>query len=137
MAKKLTFNSLIRDRNFWLVVLVLALGLATGFFKDLINPPKIAQVEIDFGDRKRMFQGEVLPDTSLLDALIYSSGAGNLEIQYVILDDKTDIVKIDGLIENGLNQQNWSFYLNGQRVQTGEIHKIKLNPGDKVEVRLE
>ena len=138
MAKKLLkFRSLIKNSDFWLVILVLVLGLSTGFFKNLFNPPAFARVEIDFGAKKRAFQGEILSNTSLLDALIFSSQAGNIEVKYVISEDKTDIVKIDGLVEDGLNHQSWSFYLNGQKVQTAEIHKIKLKPGDKIKVRFE
>lgn len=146
MDKKL--KKLIKNRDFWLVIIILVFGFYTGFFKDLFNsslekielifaPTKVAVLEINYGDRRRAFEGEIMFDMSILDALLAASRGGNFEIRYAILGDKADIMKINGLIEDGLNEKRWSFYLNGQKIESSEIHKTLIKPGDKILVNFE
>ena len=114
----------------------MAFGFYTGLFQDLFSSPPVARLEIDYGSRRRAFEGEIMSEMSVLDALLASSRGGGFEVRYVILADTTDVMKIDGLIEDGLDG-HWSFYLNGQRIETAEIHKVRVRPGDKVLVKFE
>ena len=141
MVKKLLkAKGLFKNRDFWVVILVIVLGLYTGFFKDLFVPPSVANtayLEIDFGDRKKAFEGEIVGEMFVLDAVLASSRAGELEVKYALIHDQTDILKINGHIEDGLNEKTWSFYLNGEKIKTSEIHRIKIKSGDKILVRFE
>ena len=133
-------RSLLKNRDFWIVILVIVLGLYTGFFKDLFVPSSVANtayLEIDFGDTKRAFEGEIEGEMSVLDGILASSRGGELEVKYALINDQTDILKINGHIEDGLNEKNWSFYLNGEKIKTSEIHRIKIKSGDKILVRFE
>ena len=137
---KIKVKKLLKNRDFWVVVLIIVLGLYTGFFKNLfISPAKVntAYLEIDFGDKKKAFEGEIVEEMSVLDAVLASGRAGELEVKYALLHDQTDIFKINGYIEDGLNEKTWSFYLNGEKIKTSEIHRIKVKSGDKILVRFE
>lgn len=133
-------RKLLKNRDFWVAILVIVLGLSTGFFKNLFIPPtkaNTAYLEIDFGDRKKAFEGEIVGEMSVLDAVLASGRAGELEIKYALIHDQTDILKINGHIEDGLSEKTWSFYLNGEKIKTSEIHRIKIKSGDKILVRFE
>ena len=133
-------RALLKNRDFWIVILVVIIGSYTGFFSNLFNPPpkpSIAYLEIDFGDKKRAFEGEITEDMSILDAVLASSRGGEIEIKYALINDHTDIFKINDHTEDGLSQKNWKFYLNGIKIDTSEIHRIKIKSGDKILVRFE
>ena len=136
MDKKL--KKIFKNRDFWLAIIIVVWGFSTGFFNDLFNPPNIARLEVDYGDAKRAFEGEIMfKEMFVLDALLASSRGGNFEVRYAIVDDQTEILKINGLVEDGLNEKSWNFYLNGQKIKSSEIHKIRIKPGDKILVRFE
>ena len=134
---KLVKQKFLKNRDFWLVVVILVFGFYTGFFKDLFLSSSLGYLEIDYGKEKRVFRGELPWQMSVLDALLASSRGGNFDVRYAILNDQTDILKVNGLAEDGLNEESWHFYLNGQRVETGQIHKTKIKPGDKILVKFE
>ncbi len=129
------FRRLTKNRDFWVVVAVIAFGFYTGFFTDLVNPP--AYLEIDFGERKRAFSGEITDDMSVLDALVASSRAGDFDLRYAILNDQVNLMVIDGFVKDGLDSKNWNFRLNGESVETPLIHKQRINPGDRVLIKYE
>lgn len=146
--------SICKSRDFWLVMLVLVYGFYSGLFGDLLNYSinkevsseiskyrnieisDAARIEIDYGTKRRAFEGDVLSDMSMLDALLAASRGGSFEVRYALLNDQTDIMKIEGLIEDGLDGQ-WHFYLNQKEIQADELHKVKIKPGDKIFVKFE
>ena len=146
-VKKNKLEKLIKNRDFWAVIVIVILGFYTGFFRDLFLdsknsgplfvPVNVARVEIDYGNRRRAFEGEIMFEMSVLDALLASSRGGDFEIRYAILNDRTDILKINGMIKDGLNEKSWNFYLNGQKIESSQIHKVRVKPGDKVLVKFE
>lgn len=137
---------LLKNRDFWLAAAIVILGFYTGFFRGLFeaperkqafSPSRIAYLEIDYGQKLRAFEGELMNDMSVLDGLLAASRGGRFEVRYAIIGGETDIFKINGLVEDGMNQKNWNFYLNGQRVETGLIHEIAIKSGDKISVKFE
>lgn len=133
-------KAFLKNRNFWLVIFIIIIGFYTGFFKNPFNSfvsQSKARVEIDFGNSKRAFEGEIIGGMSVLDAISASSRAGGLEFNYALLDDQTDILRIDGLAEDGLNGKTWNFYLNEEKIKKDEIHRIEVKPGDKILIRFE
>lgn len=137
--KKKDRNVIFKSRDFWLVALVLVYSFYSGLFGDLLNYSingrgslNSARIEIDYGTKRRAFEGDVLSEMSILEALLAASRGGGFEVRYALLRDKTDIMKINGLSEDGLNGKRWFFHLNGKEIQTDEIHKVKIKPGDKI-----
>lgn len=134
MDKKL--RKLIKTRDFWLVVIVVIFGFYSGFFQGLFSSVNMARLEIDFGERRRVFEGELTPEMSVLDALLAASRGGDFEVRYAILEDAADIMRINGFTEDGLDGE-WFFYLNGRKIEAAEIHKIRVKSGDKILVKFE
>lgn len=142
--KKKNNCAICKSRDFWLVILVLIYGFYSGLFGDLLDYSikgqgisNTARIEIDYGTERRAFEGDVLSDMSMLDALLAASRGGNFEIRYALLNDQTDILKINGLAEDGLSGGSWFFYLNGEKIRADEIHKVKIKPGDKILAKFE
>ena len=136
MVKSIKINKLLKDRDLWLVIIVVILGFYTGLFQDIFSSSSLARLEIDYGERRRAFEGEILSEMSVLDALLASSRGGGFEVSYAILEGRTDVMRIDGLTEDGLDGE-WSFYLNGRKIETAEIHRVRVKQGDKVLVKFE
>ena len=141
---KLKVEKILKSRDLWLVVLILIYGFYSGLFGGLFGFgtdrgyfSKPARIEIDYGTERRAFEGEVFSGMSVLDALLAASRGGNFEIRYALLNDATDIMGIGGLIEDGLDAKRWHFYLNDEVIEASEIHKIKLESGDKISVKFE
>ncbi|MBI2065367.1 MAG: hypothetical protein HYT62_04965 [Candidatus Yanofskybacteria bacterium] len=85
---------------------------------------------------RRMFQGEVIKDMTVLQALVASSRAGQIKLEYSI--DSENHVVIDSL--NGYaraRDERLTFYLNGLQVSMSDISSTFIMAGDKIEVRLE
>ncbi len=126
-----------KNRDFWLIVFILIYGFYSGLFRDLFSLKKddsaltTARIEIDYGQFRRAFEGDVLADMTVLDALLAASRGGGFEVRYALLNDKTEIMKINSHSEDGLGGQ-WRFYLNGTEIDVGKIHKIEIKPGDKI-----
>lgn len=144
-------NNLSNNKFIWIILIVFGVGLiGTAIRIALENsskPPSsnkqgqsVTQqgvyFEIDFGTGKRAFEGEILKDMSILDALIISSQIGNFEIGYNLSNDKLSLSMVDGLKNEGFTKK-WNFYLNGQLIDSYTIHKAKVMPGDKILLRLE
>lgn len=128
-------KNLLKNRIFWIIVIILVFGFSTGFFKDLFRPENTyARLELNLEKERRAFEGKVEEDTTILNALIAASIGGNFEVNYVILNDETKVYKIDGV---SAGMKNLNFYLNNSKVETKEIHKIKIKPGDKILVKYE
>lgn len=141
---KLKIKKFLKNRDFWLVAIILIYGFYSGLFGDLFYRQsdkeaslKTARIEINYGSEKRAFEGETFPDMSVLDALLAASKGGNFEIRYALLSDNTDIMRIDGLVEDGLGDKTWHFYLNGKEIKAVRIHKTKVKSGDKISINFE
>lgn len=136
--KKKSRYLICKSRDFWLVILILVYGFYSGLFADLLDYSisrlgysNTARIEIDYGTKRRAFEGEILSDMSLLDALLAASRGGSFEVRYSLLNDQTDIMKIGESTEDGLDGQ-WHFYLNRKEIRADELHKIKIKPGDRI-----
>ena len=53
---KLVKQKFLKNRDFWLVVVILVFGFYTGFFKDLFLSSSLGYLEIDYGKEKRVFR---------------------------------------------------------------------------------
>ena len=98
-----------------------------------VLPSKIigqAELTIDFGNnRKRIFEGDIINNETLINALIQASKAGNFSYK---LDDKNNLAAI----ENYAGDQNkfWQWYLNDKKVNKLPS-EIILKSGDKILIK--
>ncbi|MBI2063840.1 MAG: hypothetical protein HYT65_02510 [Candidatus Yanofskybacteria bacterium] len=130
-------NKILRNS---LITVVAVLVLGAVFFYLKFNMPETnaeAQLVINFenGERKQ-FEGPVIGDMTILEALHASSRGDDFELRYSIQKDGVVVLaKIGDAINFG--NQSWHFYLNGESVNTGDINKIKIKTGDLIEVKYE
>ncbi len=94
-----------------------------------------ARLTIDFGDHQRAFEGEVIQNMTVLDALRASVAAGRINLTFEVAHDQTIITAFDGH-SNPLGPGQISFTLNGQPINATEIHKIPVHPKDHIMVML-
>ena len=90
-----------------------------------------ASLLIDFGDKQRMFVGDVVEDMTVLDALEFSSESSDLKYNF---DPKMkNLAAIDSFSNNG---SMWNIYMNGSLMKKSP-DEIKIKAGDAVELKFE
>ena len=88
------------------------------------------------GGKGRMFQGEVIDGMTVLSALIASSEAGQIKLQYSFnSENKAVIESLNGYSRD--SKPKITFYLNNNHIDTGDINQIPINGGDIIEAKLE
>lgn len=127
-------------RNYWFwVVVILVVGVS--FFYITFNLPASnggdsARLTIKFdANDTRAFEGPVIKDMTILQALNSASRGGDLDIRYSLgKDGSVNLASIGGSF-NGA--KSWHFYLNGELIKTGELDKVRIKKGDLIEARYE
>jgi hypothetical protein len=123
-------------KNYWFWVIVILIAGIFFFYLPVPGSNKPARLTIKFdGSRVRTFEGPVVENMTILQALLSASYGGNFDVRYSMNEDGSiNIISISGLT-NGLGR--WDFYLNGKPVGRGEINKVKIKKGDLIEARYE
>ncbi len=93
-----------------------------------------ATLVIDFGNKKRAFEGETFKDMTVLDALNASTKAGNVDFSYAINGDNVNINKLDAYSTED-NRNKFLFFLNSSTIDSSQINKIKIKPGDEITIK--
>ena len=95
-----------------------------------------ATLFIDFDNMQRTFEGKVVERMTILDALNASVAAGKLEFTYFVDgSNNTNVTKINDHYVTG--DEQFTFYINSERIDPDELNKTYIQPGDKITVRLE
>ena len=84
-----------------------------------------------------MFQGEVIADMTILDALVASSEAGQIAFKYNMDEGNgVNIISLDGY-SKALSGKQMVFYVNKKRVDERDIYTVKIKSGDTIKIKLE
>lgn len=121
------------------LVLAVFIFLSVAVYFDLFAlKPREASLLLSFeGIKGRMFVGKVNEGMTILDALIVSSDAGRIRLEYsVSADGKVIIYGLDGY-DAGSSDKKMIFYLDQRRIDLEQIGSVLIGPGDNIEVRLE
>ena len=95
-----------------------------------------AALLLDFDNMKRMFEGEVTEKMTVLDALNASVAAGQIKLRYAVdANNNTTVIEINDHVATG--DKNFSFHINERKINTKDLNKTFVDPGDKITVRLE
>lgn len=142
MKYKKLFNNLFKKNIFYQVLLLIVSVGIISFFKLSSRVPdsntsNMATLVINFETEKRFFEGDVIKDMTILDALNAAISVGKIKLNYVI-DESGDvnIMEIDGHT-NGINGKYFVFYLNSTKVATKDLNREVVHNGDKIEIRNE
>lgn len=130
--------------NFFLVKVVLIIvGIGILSFIKLSfnlannNTPGLATLFINLETEKRFFEGEVVKDMTILDALSAAVLVGKIKFNYAI--DKSgnvNVAEIDGQT-NGIANKHFVFYLNSNKIAVKDLNKKEIRGGDEIEIRNE
>ncbi len=139
--KKLLIN-FFKKPLFAQIMLLLALIGIVSFFKLSFNfsdnnASGLATLVINFETEKRFFEGDVVKDMTMLDALNAAVSVGNIKLNYAL--DKSgnvNIMEIDGHV-NGTGNKYFVFYLNSNKVAAKNLNKNYVHGGDRIEIRNE
>ena len=122
-----------------LLVIAVLIFLSAAIYFDLFTlQSKEASLLLSFeGDKGRMFVGRVSEGMTILDALIVSSNAGQIRLEYsVSADGRVMIYGLDGYNPDS-SDKKMIFYLDQRRIDVEQIGSVTIRPGDSIEVRLE
>lgn len=95
-----------------------------------------ATLSIDFADMKKMFEGQVVADMTVLDALNAAMSAGKIHLVYTVdQNNDTDVREINGHSES--NDVQFAFYINSNKINEADINRQIVKNGDEITIRLE
>ena len=123
------------------IVLIIAGISVLYFFGPSLNLSNnklgLATLVINFETEKRFFEGEVVKDMTMLDALSAAVSVGKIKLNYFI--DKSgnvNVMEIDGQT-NGTDNKYFVFYLNSERVDTKDLNKKIIRAGNRIEINFQ
>lgn len=120
------------------IILVMTVILIDVSFRqdDLFTENTVqASLLINFENKQRLFEGEVVSGMTMLDALNAATAAGQIKLRYVIGEDNSvEIAEINDHVNHAADK-TFNFYLNGVRVNSENINQILIQNGDKIEIR--
>lgn len=97
----------------------------------------LATLIINTKTERRIFEGEVVKDMTILDALNMATAVGKIELNYAIDDSgKVSVLEINGHTNND-SDKYFVFYLNSKKIDTKDLNKKTIRGGDKIEIQYE
>jgi len=100
-----------------------------------LGTSKTASLILNINGNKREFQGQIISGMTILDALLVSTQAGEINLKYSLNNDnQTTIFELNS--HKIYFQDQINFYLNSKKIKTEDINKIKLDNSDMVEIKL-
>ena len=142
MKYKKLFKNLFKKNIFYQILLLVVLIGIISFFKLSFNlsggnTSSLATLFINFETEKRFFEGDVIKNMTILDALSAAVSVGKIKLNYAIDNsENVNVLEIDGHT-NGINGKYFVFYLNSKKVVTKDLNKEVLHSGDRIEIRYE
>ena len=127
-------------KNYWFwVVAVLVVGISffyITFSLPASNGGDSARLVIKFdANNARTFEGPVVKDMTVLQALLSASRGGDFDVRYSL--DKNSGVNLASIDHLSNGAKSWHFYLNGGLIKAGELDKVIIERGDLIEARHE
>ena len=126
-----------------ILLIILVIGSIV-FFKLSLNlvdtdndDGNLAVLFINFNNQKRFFEGEVVEDMTMLDALSVAVSVGKIKLNYAIDNSgNVRVAEIDGHT-NGTDNKYFIFYLNSKKVSVEDLNKEVVHGGDRIEIQNE
>lgn len=97
----------------------------------------LATLAINFDNLNRSFEGEVLEDMTVLDALNMAMAAGKIKLVYV-LDENNQTWVME--INDHMNKQGgnyFTFYLNNKQIDSKDLNRVSIRAGDSMVITYE
>ena len=125
------------------LVIVLASLIVLGFifngsfFGFNLGGYGLAHLEINIGNHRRAFEGEIVEGMTVLEAVQASALAGNIIFKYK-MDKNNELIvaSLDGYDYDGSGKP-LNFYINGNKIDPKKIHSTLIGDGDTIVIRSE
>ena len=145
MSYKKSFGPIFKERYIVEIVSIVVLLVIASLFKISVDHVKntgsgtdrLASLTVNFNSPNRYFEGEVVENMTVLDALNMAMAAGKIKLNYA-LDDKnqTLVMEINDHL-NKVGDRNFAFYLNDKKIDSKDLNKTRIEAGDKVVIKYE
>ena len=121
-----------------LLILASVFKITVDNLKDAENSGNnLATLAINFDNLKRSFEGEVVADMTILDALNMAMTAGKIKLNYALGENnQTRVMEINDHL-NKVGNKHFAFFLNDKRIDSENLNKTKIKPGDSVVIKYE
>lgn len=96
---------------------------------------QMARLELYIHNTQRVFEGAVVENMTVLEALQASALAGNISFEYAVEKGEFTIKKLNGY--DAAKGRTLVFYVNESRINTDQIYSRFINPGDVIVVKTE
>ncbi|OGD49599.1 hypothetical protein A2608_03650 [Candidatus Azambacteria bacterium RIFOXYD1_FULL_44_10] len=87
-----------------------------------------AKVIIDFGDKKRIFEGPIVNGQNAADVVKQAALVGKLDLKWNEIGPTPRLI---GIGESANGSKFWSAYINGKRL-AASLYETKVNPNDEI-----
>ncbi len=143
ISKKSYNNLLLMNQLFLSAILLLILGiwLQSGQYRALflqfIEKPAVEQpaaaidkasITLDFGVKKRIFEGPIIDDETISQALKQAAEAGKISLVWKEVGGLPRLTGVDGYM-NG--DKFWVAYVNGKKLESA-LYETKIKSNDKI-----
>ena len=145
MSSKKSFKPIFKERYIVEIISIVVLLVIASLFKLSVDHVKstdnstnrLASLAVNFTSLNRYFEGEVIENMTVLDALNMATAAGKIKLNYA-LDNKnrTKVMEINDHL-NQVGGKNFVFYLNNNKIDSKDLNEIDLKAGDKVVIKYE
>ncbi|MBI2064231.1 MAG: hypothetical protein HYT66_00770 [Candidatus Yanofskybacteria bacterium] len=146
MNYKKSFKPFFKKRYLVELASIIVLLLLASVFKITVDNLKdagsggkngLATLAVNFDNLKRTFEGEVVEDMTVLDALNMAMAVGKIKLTYA-LDDKNQVrvMEINGHL-NRVADKHFTFFLNDKQVDSKDLNNVNLKAGDRIVIKYE
>ena len=95
-----------------------------------------AQLIVDLGSQKRVFEGEVIRGMTVLDALNAAVVAGDIKLEFMVDEEgRTRILALDGHSADAVRRL--AFWVNDNPIESARINSIEVKSRDRIIVKVE
>ena len=146
MNYKKTFKPIFKERHIIEIISIVVLLVIASLFKISVDHVKdtidtgggnLASLYVNFDSMQRQFEGEVVEDMTILDALNMAMAAGKIKLNYSLDENnRTTIMEINDHL-NHVGGRQFAFYLNDKKVDSGDLNKTELKAGNEVVIKYE
>jgi hypothetical protein len=126
-----------KETLFAQILLVVIFVFSLVFFKwssNFLNNSNsgLATLILNIERNERIFEGEVIEDMTVLDAVTASAKAGNVDLVFDLTENgDPTIVKLDNYSRD---KNEFAVYLNYKKINLMDLNRIYIHPGDKITV---
>ena len=145
MNYKKSLKPFFKKRHLVEIASIIVLLLLASVFKVTVDNLKdagndgngLATLAVNFDNLKRSFEGEVVEDMTILDALNMAMAVGQIKLNYVLDDrNQTWVMEINDHL-NRVGDKHFAFFLHDKQIDSKDLNKVHLKAGDSIVIRYE